>query len=82
MIDHVLDAEVAYTRKIGLRQKAPSSSDKKAVSQMRRETLDLLRGARKAVPEQDIKSWPYRYAARRIAWHALDHAWEMQDRSE
>jgi hypothetical protein len=26
------------------------------------------------------KGWPARYAARRIAWHALDHAWEMEDR--
>ncbi len=23
-----------------------------------------------------------RYAARRIAWHALDHAWEVEDRTE
>jgi len=22
------------------------------------------------------------YAARRTAWHALDHAWEMEDRSK
>ena len=28
------------------------------------------------------RSWTARYAARRIAWHALDHAWEMEDRSE
>jgi hypothetical protein len=27
------------------------------------------------------KRWPPRYAARRIAWHALDHAWEIEDRS-
>jgi hypothetical protein len=27
------------------------------------------------------RGWPQRYAARRIAWHALDHAWEVQDRS-
>ena len=27
------------------------------------------------------KGWPQRYAAQRIAWHVLDHAWEMQDRS-
>jgi hypothetical protein len=27
------------------------------------------------------KRWPARYAARRIAWHALDHAWEIEDRS-
>jgi hypothetical protein len=25
--------------------------------------------------------WPARYGARRIAWHALDHAWEIQDRA-
>jgi hypothetical protein len=25
--------------------------------------------------------WPPRHAARRIAWHVLDHAWEMEDRS-
>jgi hypothetical protein len=27
------------------------------------------------------RRWPARYAARRIAWHALDHAWEIEDRS-
>jgi hypothetical protein len=26
-------------------------------------------------------SWPPRYAARRIVWHVLDHAWEIEDRS-
>jgi hypothetical protein len=82
MIDHVLDAEAAYTRKIGLRHKPSSRSDKQAITQTRRETLETLRAARKPLPAQDIKSWPYRYAARRIAWHALDHAWEMEDRSE
>ena len=25
--------------------------------------------------------WPVPYAARRIAWHVLDHAWEMQDKA-
>jgi hypothetical protein len=25
-------------------------------------------------------TWPIAYAARRIAWHVLDHAWEMEDR--
>ena len=54
----------------------------KAIVATRQETLETLRAARKPLPEQDIKSWPYRYAARRIAWHVLDHAWEMEDRSE
>ena len=28
------------------------------------------------------KGWPPRYAIRRITWHVLDHAWEMQDRAD
>jgi hypothetical protein len=28
------------------------------------------------------RGWTTRYAARRIAWHVLDHAWEMQDRTD
>ncbi len=28
------------------------------------------------------RRWTARYAAHRIAWHALDHAWEIEDRSE
>ncbi len=27
------------------------------------------------------RKWPVRYAARRLAWYALDHAWEIEDRS-
>jgi hypothetical protein len=26
-------------------------------------------------------AWPVRYAVRRFAWHVLDHAWEIEDRS-
>jgi hypothetical protein len=25
--------------------------------------------------------WPLRYAVRRSAWHVLDHAWEVEDKS-
>jgi hypothetical protein len=36
-------------------------------------------------PEAPLKApgkrWPPRYAARRIAWHVLDHAWEIEDRT-
>ena len=28
------------------------------------------------------RHWPQRYAVRRIAWHALDHTWEIEDRIE
>jgi len=26
--------------------------------------------------------WPARYVLRRMAWHVLDHAWEIEDRSD
>ena len=26
-------------------------------------------------------AWPARYAVRRIGWHVLDHAWEIEDRA-
>ena len=28
------------------------------------------------------RKWNRRYAARRVAWHVLDHAWEIEDRSD
>ncbi|MDQ1445076.1 MAG: hypothetical protein QOI20_1540 [Acidimicrobiaceae bacterium] len=72
MLDHVNDAEVAYARKLGIKNVAHPA--------LRKEIAKVLAAARAAEPESD-KGWPPRYAARRIAWHVLDHAWEMQDRS-
>ena len=48
---------------------------------MRAAMLDVLGAARDGAPLAG-KRWPARYAAHRIAWHALDHAWEIEDRSE
>jgi two-component system response regulator DesR len=45
-----------------------------------RET-EVLRAARDGTPLAG-RRWPARYAANRIAWHALDHAWEIEDRTE
>jgi len=74
MAAHVLDAEVSYFRKIGLKV-TPGAGGRAAF-------LAALRAARAPAPDIVTKAWPYRYAARRVAWHALDHAWEMQDRTE
>ena len=48
---------------------------------MRSAVLDVLGGPSDGSPLNDRK-WPPRYAAARIAWHALDHAWEIEDRTE
>jgi hypothetical protein len=77
IVDHVLGAEVAYARKIGLKIRQPARDDRHAI-QAAREAL--LAGLRDVKREPGPKDWPLRYAARRIAWHALDHAWEIEDR--
>lgn len=80
MVDHVLGAEVAYARTLGLKLRQPALDDAAAIAEVRATILQVLRRARRPVPELP-KGWPYRYAARRMAWHVLDHAWEMEDRS-
>ncbi len=81
MADHVRDAEGAYVRKLGLRLAPPDRHDRRAVAEFRAAIADAIQLASKGTPLVE-KGWPQRYAARRMAWHALDHAWEMQDRSE
>ena len=48
---------------------------------MRTAVSEVLAAARSGEPLGGVKGWPARYAARRIAWHALEHAWEIEDRS-
>jgi len=64
MFEHVLGAELEYAKRIGLRLKQP---DRRALAESF------------SNPNRQEK-WPVAYAVRRTAWHALDHAWEMEDR--
>jgi hypothetical protein len=73
--DHVLGAEMEYAKRIGTRLKQPDGRDKAAVRAFRKAILESFRD-----PNRKEK-WPVPYAARRTAWHALDHAWEIEDRS-
>jgi hypothetical protein len=76
MVDHVLAAETAYAGKLGIRVRQPTRGDAAAVSALRNAILEAIRASRTRE-----KGWPPRYAARRIAWHVLDHAWEIENRS-
>jgi len=81
MIDHVLEADHAYAREIGLRPAQATRGDEASIRAERDAILALLRTPNDGGPLNG-RRWTSRYAARRIAWHALDHAWEMEDRSE
>jgi hypothetical protein len=81
MVGHVLEAEAAYARKLGIKRRPPEPGDREAIHALRDELAETLRGASDGSPLAP-KGWPPRYAYRRIAWHVLDHAWEMQDRAD
>jgi len=74
MFEHVLGSEVSYASQIGLHEKQPPIDDAAAIKGFR---ISLAASLRDSFREE---KWPVPYAARRIAWHVLDHAWEMEDR--
>jgi len=80
MVDHVLGAESGYAPKLGLKLKQPALGDRAAISENRRSLLAAFRAGADGKPLRE-GGWNARYAARRIAWHAMDHAWEIEDRS-
>ncbi|MCG5217508.1 hypothetical protein [Streptosporangium sp. KLBMP 9127] len=81
MAAHVIEAERAYARKIGVRHRPFPLGDDTALAAMRGDIAGRLAtpsGGGPLVPG----GWPHAYAARRIAWHVIDHLWEMEDRRE
>jgi hypothetical protein len=76
ILEHVANAEVAYLSKLGAR---PSGGDARATI-----LAVFASRARGEPPERTPRSgvlWSPRYFMRRAAWHELDHAWEIEDRS-
>lgn len=70
MLKHVQEAERAYTPKVGFRIPPRTPWDHQRAM--------IIAGLQS--PPADT-AWPVRYAIRRITWHILDHAWEMEDRA-
>ena len=82
IVAHVLAAECAYARKVGVGHEEPDASRPATVRSFRRALADRLRDpspVENAGPR--AKPWPLPYCARRVAWHVLDHAWEIEDKS-
>lgn len=68
--DHVRESERTYCSKMGVRvpPRTPWPEQREIVESA------LRAGSTGA-------TWPSSYALRRVAWHVLDHAWEIEDRS-
>jgi hypothetical protein len=81
IVDHVFGSEQGYARVMGIKRKEFPTSDRRQLDELRAEMLAIIGGA----SDGEVlagKKWTTRYAAHRIAWHALDHAWEIEDRSQ
>ena len=74
IVEHVNGSDEGYATVMGIK----GIDD---VARRRTAVLEVLGQASDGSPIAGRK-WPPRYAARRVAWHALDHAWEIEDRTE
>jgi hypothetical protein len=79
MTAHVHEAQAGYVSAVGGKSKAGASW-----SEVGRDFLYAIK-ARNAGELPDFgprggERWPAMFAIRRSAWHALDHAWEIEDR--
>jgi hypothetical protein len=86
IVAHVVGAEASYARMIGANAKGFEDSDASAAREDERDIV--LEGLERAVTDgipaagpRGGKRWSAPYFLRRAAWHVLDHAWEIEDRS-
>jgi hypothetical protein len=79
MLLHVLEAERSYVRSVGVKTAPMSIDDRSAIVDHRDAVIAAIQHFG-ASGEELPKRWPLRYFIRRMVWHTLDHAWEMQDK--
>ena len=82
IVEHVREAEAAYVHQLGTRSPGGPAGTMAALRNAFVVAL-TARATGTAVPNANKvkKPWGPRYAVRRSAWHAVDHAWEIEDRS-
>jgi len=79
--EHYLDAENGYLNALGGKAGQDAGAE-----QVRAAFVAAIHArARGELPDTGPRGgrrWPAPYAIRRSAWHALDHAWEIEDRRQ
>jgi hypothetical protein len=85
VVRHVLGADAAYLRRLAQRFSADKGVPLDAELRRTREAIRsaLEAGAHDEIPAKGPRGgalWSPRYFVRRVAWHNLDHLWEIEDR--
>jgi hypothetical protein len=86
ILRHVMEADGAYLAKLARKRDAVDRGDHATELDVTREAIvgALEAAVRGEIPERGPRGgtiWPPRYFVRRVAWHVLDHTWEIEDRS-
>ena len=79
IVEHVVGAEQMFAQRVGIKLVVPAPGDGAAIEANRGAILEWCRSGEPLATARP--GWPPRYAARRLLWHVLDHAWEIEDRS-
>ena len=85
IIQHVLESNAGYLNAVGWKlQKSEGNDLDDQFERNQQATLSaLMASGRGEIPAKGPRGgvrWSARYFVRRVAWHILDHAWEMEDR--
>ena len=85
IIQHLLGSDAGYVAQVGWKLEKDRVED--LDKQLDRTRQGILKGltssARGEIPARGPRGglrWSPRYFVRRVAWHVLDHAWELEDR--
>jgi hypothetical protein len=87
IIEHVRDVNASYLTSLGGKVKLNDEDEPiQALAYIREVILTTLNAAvHGEIPMHGPRGgvrWTPRYFVRRLAWHELDHAWEIEDRVE
>jgi hypothetical protein len=84
---HVYEAEIAYLGGLGGKFKSDAEDGpRQVITKLRQEIITTLTAsARGEIPPRGPRGglrWTPHFFVRRLVWHVLDHAWEIEDRVE
>ena len=86
IVDHVNGANHAYLSQLAWQWTKPATDNPYEMLAATRQAIAaaLTAAARGEAPTQRPRGgavWSPRYFVRRVGWHVLDHAWEIEDRN-
>jgi len=85
IVGHVAGADAAYLRALARRHRDDEAAEPATRLSAARAAIDdaLDAALRGEIPDRGPRGgrvWAPRFFVRRVAWHVLDHAWEIEDR--